>query len=246
MTVYLQNPNGVKESFYIERLRNCIEHSGDPYDHEIGHKSFTHWIGYTDMHKPQQIWIDRYEYHEEEYKGFQIVVIAKHYKHQDLFDKSGNLITGRSWDQDDIGSFGVENDYIDYLALAYEIGSPEDQVVNLSNRFQFSILNGIGVANSLEKTFKKARKSLEIRALIKPLRPELISMSHQHLFRTKATVPYNASIGDHVFVQAFGRLRKGIIVATTGSRFIVAYLTPSNSRDLKWKSLPLSQLFIEP
>jgi hypothetical protein len=38
-------------------------------------------------------------------------------------------------------------------------------------------------------------------------------------------------------------LRKGIVVDTTGSRFIVADVTPSNHIDLKYKTLPLSRLY---
>ena len=60
-----------------------------------------------------------------------------------------------------------------------------------------------------------------------------------------AYTPYNAVIGDQVFIQGHGRLRKGLIVETTGSRFVVAYVTPSNHHDLKYKTLPLSRLYIK-
>jgi hypothetical protein len=58
-------------------------------------------------------------------------------------------------------------------------------------------------------------------------------------------IPYNAHIGDEVFIQAHGRLRKGIIVETTGSRFVVGYVTPSNHRELKYKTLALPDIYVQ-
>jgi hypothetical protein len=54
---------------------------------------------------------------------------------------------------------------------------------------------------------------------------------------------YNALIGDVVALRAFGRVRLGKIVKLTGSRFVVAYMTPSNSQDVHYKTLPLNYIY---
>ena len=75
---------------------------------------------------------------------------------------------------------------------------------------------------------------------------ELIALSQAYLTRgrtTYATPLYNALIGDVVAISAFGRTRLGKVVKLVGSRFVVAYMTPSNSQDVHYKTLPLNHLY---
>ena len=92
---------------------------------------------------------------------------------------------------------------------------------------------------------RSAKKKLDLRAKVDAVKDDLIATSNDRMVRNSGVNPYNAQIGDQPFIQAFGRLRRGKIVDTVGSRFIVAYCTPSNTDELKYKALPLSQLWVE-
>ena len=94
------------------------------------------------------------------------------------------------------------------------------------------------------KTIKKCQKKLDLLSQIVNVRDELISISTERAGSYDTKNPYNINVGDQVFIQAHGRLRKGKIVSTTGSRFIVVYLTPSNHSDLKYKTLRLDNLWL--
>jgi hypothetical protein len=91
-----------------------------------------------------------------------------------------------------------------------------------------------------------ARKKLDIEDKLVQVLPTLISIApirwNGGFTHNSEFTPYNAVVGDQVFIQAHGRLRKGIIVETTGRRFIVGYVTPSNHYDLKTKTLSLSEM----
>jgi hypothetical protein len=86
--------------------------------------------------------------------------------------------------------------------------------------------------------------SNDLVSAISNLRDELISIADERVSSYHTKNPYNINVGDQVFIQAHGRLRKGKIVSTTGSRFIVGYLTPSNHSDLKYKTLRLDNLWL--
>ena len=74
----------------------------------------------------------------------------------------------------------------------------------------------------------------------------LIQLSNNWAQRSELQEPYNLFVGDSVWFMAFGRVRNGIIVDTTGSRFVVGYVTPSNRSELKYKILSMSQMRIKP
>ena len=105
-------------------------------------------------------------------------------------------------------------------------------VVTLDDRIE-----GFGVR--ADDTVTRERRTLRARY-------QLISIANERMayFSNMSDfTPYNAVVNDQVFIQGHGRLRKGVVVETTGSRFIVAYVTPSNHNDLKYKTLPLSRLY---
>ena len=91
---------------------------------------------------------------------------------------------------------------------------------------------------------KKCQKKLDLLSQIVNVKDELISIADERIGSYDAKNPYNINVGDQVFIQAHGRLRKGKIVSTTGSRFNVGYLTPSNNIDLKYKTLRLDSLWL--
>ena len=95
---------------------------------------------------------------------------------------------------------------------------------------------------------KKINKKLNVLSKVADNLDELIGLCREPVSRFAKNayeVPYNVSVGDHVFIPAFGYWRKGKILATSGAKFIVGYVTPSNTFDLKYKSVCLADLRIE-
>jgi hypothetical protein len=111
---------------------------------------------------------------------------------------------------------------------------------------EHAVICGSHSSDKIEKTIKLAKKRIDLEAKIVAVQDQLIAMADERMAYSmdmSKYTPYNAVINDQVFIQGHGRLRKGLIVDTTGSRFIVAYVTPSNHHDLKYKTLPLSRLY---
>ena len=80
-------------------------------------------------------------------------------------------------------------------------------------------------------------KKIDILADVKSAQTEINLINNDRVYGSDVETPYNVLVGDHVFVQAFGRLRNGVVVKTTGGKFIVGYSTPSNQKELKYKTL---------
>jgi hypothetical protein len=136
------------------------------------------------------------------------------------------------------------NTSTNYSAFVWEIGGMYDQLTDLNWVSQGVVTWGYG-ADNLEKSLKKVRKRLDMFALMYPRRQELqaLSITRVPSIRHDSTSVFNAKVNDVVAIRAFGRSRAGIVVATQGSRFVVAYMTPSNGQDIHYKVLPLNYLF---
>ena len=127
----------------------------------------------------------------------------------------------------------------------WEVGGVFDHLGSLGWIAQGCVATGYN-ADTHEKALKKSRKKVDLLAEIYSHKGELIALSQTYLSRgrsTYATPVYNALIGDVVAIRAFGRTRLGKVVKLVGSRFVVAYMTPSNTHDVHYKTLPLSQLY---
>lgn len=131
-----------------------------------------------------------------------------------------------------------------HSAFVWEIGGMYDQLTDLNWVSQGVVTWGYG-SDNLEKSLKKVRKRLDMFALMYPRRQELqaLSITRVPSIRHDSTSVFNAKVNDVVAIRAFGRSRAGIVVATQGSRFVVAYMTPSNGQDIHYKVLPLNYLF---
>lgn len=131
-----------------------------------------------------------------------------------------------------------------HSAWVWEIGGMYDQLTDLNWVSQGVITWGYG-SNTLEKSLKKIRKRLDMFALMYPRKQELqaLSVTRVSSIRHDSTSVFNARVNDVVAIRAFGRSRAGIVVATKGSRFVVAYMTPSNQQDIHYKVLPLNYLY---
>jgi hypothetical protein len=183
-------------------------------------------------------------YQEIEYKGHSIIVQGIHHQWCDIFDVGGNQFTLVP-PASEIATRGELQFMTTYHAWAWRInGVGADKPLNWNS--EHAVICGSHSTDKIEKTIKLAKKRIDLEAKIVAVRDQLIAMANERMTYASNMsdfTPYNAVIGDQVFIQGHGRLRKGIIVDTTGSRFIVAYVTPSNNDDLKYKTLPLSRLY---
>lgn len=233
-----------KDSFYLERLKPKFkDQNGYVY---VGQENTTIWQSHTrnkyDLLTQEKL-VD-ITFDEQTYKSFQLIIIGFHYECRTVLDLNGN--TSDSYLADDqIG--GYKNDvrqFVHYESVAYEIGGVFDNKQSLDWLGQGATLYFYGGDADATKTIKKCQKKLDLLSQLVSVKDELISISTERASSYDTKNPYNINVGDQVFIQAHGRLRKGKIVSTTGSRFVVGYLTPSNHNDLKYKTLRLDSLWI--
>ena len=234
------------ESIYAKRLRDY--YSKDYYQ-TLGNNQDSIWNGRKRLDGYAQMRTAQITLQEVEYKNHQIVVVGfhkefRHYLHP---------LTGENEnDYYQLSNCVVESEPMKsetFIAFGYQIGLSAEPVVNLAFSYQFAVIKGTFETDSFDATMKKAKKRIDLQSKIVAVSDELIRIANIKFNRTTTSiqefVPYNALVGDEVFIQAHGRLRKGIIVDTTGSRFIVGYVTPSNHNELKFKTLRLSDLYTQ-
>jgi hypothetical protein len=232
----------VTESFYADRLRRSYTN-----DNKIGVPQYRWWFGGTRFATMQELTSLGAEFHDETYLGFQLVIVEHKYEYRELFDSNGSPFntTSSQFDKTLIASIGEMQRRSDFYAYAYKIGDPSDQFQDLAYTEQYALIQGIGRSHSLVKTRKTAIDKLKILAQVQAVKGALISICDETMYgSTNRDNPYNIKVGDHVFVHAHGRLRKGIVTSTTGSRFVVGYVTPSNHEDLKYKIVHLGQTYV--
>jgi hypothetical protein len=232
----------------LAQLRNYF----DKYDHAVGTTYTTTWCGRR-VRLPYVAEVTQLEgeYIQEEYEGFKLIIKKSSWKYQEIFDVNGDHFKHGNVSKDEIDGRGEEQFRTEYLAYAWEIkDSYFEAELKSTWVFEFSVLAGLGISDSYEKTRKTAIKKLDTLKKIKDVLPRLIEISDERLLighdQKEKYRPFNVLVGDEVFVQAHGRKRKGIVVGTTGSRFIVGYVTPSNHHDLKYKTLGMDYLWVKP
>jgi hypothetical protein len=239
--VYINKTTDV--SIYAKRLRNY--YSKDYYQ-SMGLNQDSIWNGRKRLNGYAQMRTSEITIQEEEYKGHQIVVVGFHRQFRHYLDP---VTFENVNDYYQLHNSVVESDpttSANYIAFGYKIGDTEPNF-ELNFSYQFAVIKGTFETDSFDSTMKKAKKRIDLQAKILAVRDELIAIAPEQWVqgstRRDEFIPYNVVVGDKVFIQAHGRLRKGVIVDTTGSRFIVGYLTPSNHNELKFKTLPLSRLY---
>jgi hypothetical protein len=232
----------------VEKLRNYY----DKYDHAVGTTFTTTWCGRrTRLPYVAEVTQLEREYIREEYEGFELILTKSSWKYQEIFDVNGDHFNHGNVSKDEIAGRGKEQFLTEYLAFAWEIKDYYfDAELNTPHAFEFSVFCGLGISDSYEKTRKTAIKKLDTLKKVKDVLPRLIEICDERLLighdQKEKYRPFNVLVGDEVFVQAHGRKRKGIVVGTTGSRFIVGYVTPANHRDLKYKILGMDYLWVKP
>ena len=241
----------VTDSLYLKRLKDLhyrvyVEnphpmHSPDP--------QFTWRAGRLHFEKVVEVTDRGFTYYEEEYKGFQLIIVEHLHQWRRIYDLNGNEfghVGALSIEPSHIGTYGEMNDQRTHYAYAWKIGALSDTIDEIHWGSQFATIQGICTSDSYAKTRKQAMKKLDTYHAIDQIRDTLILIADEKAVSGNVDNPYNACVGDQIFIQAHGRLRKGVIVETTGSRFVVGYVTPSNHQDLKLKLLPLQHLWVKP
>lgn len=237
-----------KESFYLARLKEYLFRDDTLYRPywKIGEVSISRYAPLTNEYLTcytENKLVD-VTFEEQEYKQFQIIVACVHYELRTVLDRQGQPFFDYP-NETDIGGYSSDvKQHVVYASWVYDIGTTENtkQIHWLADNSCASLYAQSG---SAKQTLKKTQKKVDLLALIKNVKPKLISMVEESLYSNEGVNPFNASVGDEVFISAFGRYRKGIVVSTTGSRFNVGYLTPSNITDLKYKTLRLDCLWVK-
>lgn len=244
--INVNNSALVEESIYTKRLRNYYSQD---YWQQLGLNQDSIWNGRKRLKGYAQMKTSRITLQEEEYKGHQIVVVGFHREFRHYLNP---VTLEHVNDYYQLGSSTLESDPMKsetFVAFGYGIGDESSVIDSINYSYQYAVIKGTFETDSFNATMKKAKKRIDLQAKIRDVRDELISIADDRFnIRTTAVSnysAYNALIGDKVFVHAHGRLRRGVIVDTTGSRFIVGYVTPSNHSELKFKTLPLSQLYVQ-
>lgn len=230
-------------SFFLDRFQKIQDRYYKNY--HSTKTNYSHWLGAKRLESMVEVRTTPNTYYEEEYKGHALIIQGLHSTWNTIFDKNGMPFTSQPDFATDIASRGEAVNRDVYVAWAWRIGEPTDTSL-LEWNSQYAVICGSHTSDSLAKTIKNAKKRLDLEAKLVAVKDQLISMAGERMsyFANMSDFnPYNAGVNDEVFIQGHGRLRKGIIVETTGSRFIVGYVTPSNNKDLKYKTLPLSRLY---
>ena len=233
-----------KDSFYLERLKtkfNCESAywSVGETDNSIWQPHTRNKFDVLTNYKLIDITFD-----EQTYKGFQLIIIGFNYEFKSVLDLYGNT-TDKYLADTEIGGYANDvRSFVYYESIAYEIGGVGDTKQTLNWLGDVATLYMYGGDTDPNKVIKKCQKKLDLLSQIVNVRDELISIADERIGYYDTKNPYNINVGDQVFIQAHGRMRKGKIVSTTGSRFIVGYLTPSNHNELKYKTLRLDRLWI--
>lgn len=234
----------ITESLYASRLRKLYEESRYYKTGEYGYWRYCGNLRFAYIVETEYLGLDIYE---EEYKGHQIVIVNSKHRYREITNSKGEKFPSMdNANQHLIAHRGEWEDASYFVAYAWDI--EKDLAQNISYTTQYAVVKGIGESKVLAKTLKVARQKIDIVASIKAVQPKLALIADQRLFvprdEREKYIPFNVLVGDEVFIQAYGRKRKGVVVGTTGSRFIVGYVTPSNHSDLRYKILPQSSIYV--
>lgn len=236
-----------QNSFYLKRLKRYLS-KNKYFLSTVGHTTNSRW-NMVGSRKPLEFntkfTVKEINYHEQEYKGFQLIIQETQFQVQTVLDKNG-LATQWHIDESEISGYIDQQDQSVFVAFAYEIGNADlDAITDLKWFSQGSVIYCYGKSDQLKKTLKTAQKKLDILAQAVAVKDTLIQITNERLNYNEGVNPFNVVVGDQVWIDAHGRKRKGVITSTTGSRFNVVYLTPSNHDDLKYKTVGIPNIFVK-
>ena len=233
------------DSFFLTRLKNFYENSANHNQIRQGQIWNSGYLNGKPLHYTSEMRMTEISYTEEEHKGHQIIIrkevmqyafLLKNGERGNFWGDEINLITERSeWQTETT-----------YRAYAWKIRDLDVEPAILGNLWdsRHYLFGNNYTTKSLKQTTTKAKKRVDIEAVLFERKSILNELSENRTYRSNTTAPYNLKVNDWVWIQAHGRLRNGIIVGTEGRRFIVGYTTPSNLETLKYKVLNLSQIYV--
>lgn len=240
----LQNVSGEPLSIYGQKFSEWSAKS----NWILQRSQDTNWLGRKYTEDLLRLTMTHGTIEEMEYEGHQILVIGYHWEYQFYLDNQGVRIASVAELGNNLNATLEPTIYetSNYYAMGYR---HSDSHSDLEWNGQNSLFSMVYVSTSAKSTFKKAMKRIDLENKLLAVRDELIAIADSRWnggftnYNDNQFAPYNARIGDKVFVQAHGRLRRGVIVDTSGSKFVVGYVTPSNHREMKYKTLPLSLMY---
>jgi hypothetical protein len=226
----------------LERLQDFL----DSTDTNRGH-----WYGKIDCVDVKRINDQSFrvlttdvQYIEEEYKGFNIILRVATQVTQPIFCDDG-VTPYRGWELQDSQVYGNPNTYEQVWAWAYEIGSEWDSKP-LNYAMSFSVFNHNRPFKSAKEGLNKTKKKIDMIAPAFAIRNELNAIADERWKGGDPETPFNVKVGDRVWVHAFGRARKGIVVGTKGRQFSIAYQTPANAKnDPHIKTIPIQWILVD-
>jgi len=222
-------------SFYLDRFKRSYSTT------TRGKGDYTHYSSFvgnrrlTTQHKISYL---PPSYTEETYKGFSLIIVNAPIKVTQLLDATGLPVS--SYAQVENSIEGESEIATDYFAYAWRIGK-SDEVKTLRWCDDYADLRGVCMTRSLEKTLKMAKSKLDIYDRCYEIADKLTEIANNCPSNTPLVT--NALVGDVVGLWAWGRMREGVVVGNKGSRFIIAYVTPTSPKEIKMKSLPLFNIY---
>lgn len=220
-------------SFYLDRFIPAYSKTW----RGIGSESHGTWVGNKNMNNMYRTRYLPATYTEEVYKGFNMIIVESPVEVTPALDDAG--IPANSYRES--YTYGRSAIHSEFFVYAWRIGTKYDHVANLVWCDQFADLKGVCTTRSLDKTIKMAKAKLDVFDKAYEVHQRLIEGANERSYDPPKAI--NAKVGDEVFTQAFGRKRKAIVVGTTGSRFIIGYVTPTSPDEIKLKTLYLWQIY---
>lgn len=243
-------PINATDSFYMKRLKDCMK--GYSYEKlKVGNVETGRYIGHV-----RSKFIDTcaiiecadFKLEEFEYKGFQVITANLTQKVTRALDLSGNTLNGYPEDLiTDKSKYIFEEpfDHTQSWAWAYRIGAPTDSIAQIGWVGMCAVFAQSCISDSIDKTIKNAKKTLDKYSLAYDQLATLNVIANDNCYYREGVTPFNIKLNDKVFINAFGRMRRGIVVGFEGRRFVVAYTTPTTPADPKYKILNLQDIQIK-
>jgi len=218
-------------------LDSVITYYEDSYP-QLNQEVVTHYIsGLPALANYGFVTLTDKTYQEESYKGHWLITESRTYSIAPVLDSTGEQAQTRS-EADSSINRGETQVIATHRAWAWRDGVQEEHPD--TNTWWLSVFHGQYDDTNLQKVLKKAKARLDIEASLQAKREE-IKEACSNKTHINIEEPFNLRVNDYAYVNAYGGWRKGVVVGTTGRRFIVGYVVPSNTIQIRYKTVNLSQ-----
>ena len=221
-------------SKYLDSVITCYE---DSYPQLNEEEVTTYVTGILMLKNYGFVTLTDKTYREESYKGHWLITESRTYSIAPVLDSKGEPTQEYS-EAHSSTSRGETKVFTCHKAWAWRDGVEEEHPD--TNTWWLSVFSGQYYDTDLQKVLKKAKARLDIEASLQEKRVE-IKEACSNKTHINIENPFNLRVNDYAYVHAYGGWRKGVVVGTTGRRFIVGYVVPSNTIQIRYKTVPLSQ-----